>query len=119
MKRVTFGGNFCDIALCMVECGGEFCKDGSCSQKQTWERLKYYEDLEEQGRLLILPPCKVGDIVYINFYGRIAETTVKSINIGLHGLYITTGFCAPLVDELGKTWFLTREDAEAFIGGAE
>ena len=27
------------------------------------ERLKYYEDLEEQGRLLVLP-CKVGDTVY-------------------------------------------------------
>lgn len=27
------------------------------------EKLKYYEDLEEQGRLLVLP-CKVGDTVY-------------------------------------------------------
>lgn len=83
------------------------------------QELHRYNELDREGRLLILPPCKVGDIVYINFYGRIAEATVKSINIGLHGLYITTGFYAPLVDDLGKTWFLTREDAEAFIGGKD
>lgn len=91
---------------------------------QDWDRgmtaeLEKYRALEREGRLLVLPPCKVGDTVYVNFYGRIAETTVKSINIGLHGLYITTGFYAPLVDDLGKTWFLTREDAEAVIGGGE
>lgn len=27
------------------------------------EKLKYYEDLEEQGRLLVLP-CKIGDSLY-------------------------------------------------------
>ena len=36
------------------------------------ERLKYYEDLEEQGRLLVLP-CKVGDTVY-----EIIEETVPN-----------------------------------------
>ena len=41
MERLTFGGNFCDIA----RCGYPTCpyKDG-CSQKQVWERLKQYED---------------------------------------------------------------------------
>lgn len=29
------------------------------------ERLKEYEDLEEQGRLVKLP-CKVGDTIYVN-----------------------------------------------------
>lgn len=36
------------------------------------EKLKYYEDLEEQGRLLVLP-CKVGDTVY-----EIIEETVPN-----------------------------------------
>ena len=36
------------------------------------ERLKYYEDLEEQGRLLVLP-CKVEDTVY-----EIIEETVPN-----------------------------------------
>ena len=41
MERLTFEGNFCDIA----QCGYQTCpyKDG-CSQKQVWERLKAYED---------------------------------------------------------------------------
>ena len=41
MERLTFEGNFCDIA----RCGYQTCpyKDG-CSQKQVWERLKAYED---------------------------------------------------------------------------
>ena len=41
MERLTFEGNFCEIA----RCGYPMCpyKDG-CSQKQVWERLKQYED---------------------------------------------------------------------------
>lgn len=41
MERMTFEGNFCEIA----RCGYPTCpyKDG-CSQKQVWERLKQYED---------------------------------------------------------------------------
>ena len=41
MERLTFEGNFCDIA----QCNELPCKyDGNCSQKQVWERLKAYED---------------------------------------------------------------------------
>lgn len=41
MERLTFEGNFCEIA----RCGYPTCpyKDG-CSQKHVWERLKQYED---------------------------------------------------------------------------
>ena len=41
MERLTFDGNFCEIA----RCGYPTCqyKDG-CSQNQVWERLKQYED---------------------------------------------------------------------------
>lgn len=40
MKRLTFDGNFCDIAQCK-----EFpCPyNGSCSQREVWEKLKAYE----------------------------------------------------------------------------
>ena len=61
-------------------------EDGICTQRglianfyqNLWamaelrEKLKYYEDLEEQGRLLVLP-CKVGDTVY-----EIIEETVPN-----------------------------------------
>ena len=44
MERLTFDGNFCDIAQCSEVPGGSFCEDGACSQKKVWERLKAYED---------------------------------------------------------------------------
>ena len=41
MERLTFEGNFCEIARCKeVKCP----YDTNCSQKQVWERLKQYED---------------------------------------------------------------------------
>ena len=41
MERMTFEGNFCEIARCKeVKCP----YDTACSQKQVWERLKQYED---------------------------------------------------------------------------
>ena len=41
MERLTFEGNFCDIA----QCRDLPCKyDGNCTQRQVWERLKAYED---------------------------------------------------------------------------
>ena len=51
------------------------------------EKLKYYEDLEEQGRLLVLP-CKVGDTVYEiieetvpNHYFYINEWKVQDVSV--------------------------------------
>lgn len=44
MEKMTFDGNFCDIAQCNEVPGGSFCEDGACSQKKVWERLKAYED---------------------------------------------------------------------------
>ena len=42
MERLTFDGNFCDIA----QCRGIPCPyNNSCTQKQVWERLKMYEDI--------------------------------------------------------------------------
>ena len=41
MERLTFEGNFCDIA----QCRELPCKyDANCTQKEVWERLKAYED---------------------------------------------------------------------------
>ena len=58
MERLTFEGNFCDIAQCQNVPGGSFCENGSCSQKQVWERLKEYEDTcaEEYGVRIIEAP---------------------------------------------------------------
>ena len=41
MERLTFDGNFCDIAQCRtIPCP----YNNACTQKQVWERLKMYED---------------------------------------------------------------------------
>ena len=78
MKRITFDGLFCDIAMCKA--AHEDCPHGICSQRQTWERLKLLEDVlgdnydldrlrelaqaDREGRCVVLP-CKVGDPVYM------------------------------------------------------
>ena len=41
MERLTFEGNFCDIAQCREL---PYPHDNNCTQKQVWERLKAYED---------------------------------------------------------------------------
>lgn len=46
MERITFDGNFCDIAMCQEVRGGPLCDDGDCSQRKVWYRLKAYEDTE-------------------------------------------------------------------------
>lgn len=44
MERLTFDGNFCDIAQCDATPGGSYCESGSCTQRKVWERLKQFED---------------------------------------------------------------------------
>lgn len=41
MERLTFEGNFCDLA----QCRDTACKQsGTCTMKEVWKRLKAYED---------------------------------------------------------------------------
>lgn len=128
MKRLTFGGNFCDIALCTNTPGGSFCEDGSCSQRKVWERLKCYEDLEEQGRLFI-KPYKEGETAYYadEDIGRVLMGYVASYEILSDGAIYAeftnvesdiewVSVELPLA-ETQKTVFLTREEAEAALRG--
>ena len=43
-ERLTFEGDFCEIARCRETRWGKYCQDGACSQRKVWERLKRYED---------------------------------------------------------------------------
>ena len=87
-----------------------------------YRKLKDYEDLEEQGRLIKLP-CKVGDVVYVKMasYSKThyAEAEVRDF---VH--FISHGFCVVVTSkyfdkenipfsEFGKTVFLTKAEAEA------
>ena len=159
MDRITFEGNFCDIAMCRESpCP----YNGMCSQRETWERLKKYEDsgldpqdiisavdmakiayalhelnaykdigpidhirdiiqAEQDGRMVVLP-CKVDDDVwFVRKFGKercIKRAEVSCINIDCRGKVfvsarrISGGY-------IGKTVFLTREEADAALKGGE
>ena len=56
MERLTFDGNFCDIAMCReLPCP----HNNNCTQKQVWERLKQYEDTLEA--VVRCAECQYGD----------------------------------------------------------
>lgn len=62
MERLTGIISYCSFTYCDNE--GKCKIENVCYDKQLYEKLKNYEDLEEQGRLIKLP-CKVGDTVYV------------------------------------------------------
>ena len=162
MERLTFDGNFCDIAQCTSTPGGSFCEDGSCSARKVWERLKAYEateltpeeidmdheaaeqlrhlcrdcDLEQleelaeadkAGRLVVLP-CKVGDTLWVTGRDNVPREMkleapdIRTVCTDEDNLCMSTcnrkpdGFCAYRLRndgaDVGKTVFLTREEAE-------
>ena len=156
MERLTFEGNFCDIA----QCRELPCKyDENCTQRMVWERLKAYEDaglmpkevaalmelfeyalkesktLTEQltllkhirelaeadkdGRVVVLP-CKIGDKLYRVFAGEIFEHRVGRMKyFAIQGRWDieTYPFCPCVESSIGKTVFLTREEAEKAMKG--
>ena len=100
----------------------------SCySTRKIIERLAEYEDLEEQGLLLRLP-CKVGDTVWDNDYGKPCAYTITGFSFGTGEDYIdepvslkeVVYYCSDYsgsitgsfaVSEIGKTVFLTQAGA--------
>ena len=75
-----------------------------------------------EGRCVVLP-CKVGDTVYMLYPKGILETRITEIfiiskisfstfNINKHGIPNYHGFTE---DDIGKTVFLTRAEAEAAL----
>lgn len=102
----------------------EFCKyvvDGckNCYIQQVFKKLADYEDLEEQG-LLVRLPCKVGDTVYVPTRNFVSELRITMVSVDMHEAYFSwmlNSGIYPNLDgfhgyELGKTVFLTREEAE-------
>lgn len=95
------------------------------------EELKSYKDAEEQELLLRLP-CKVGDMVWDNDFGYPESYEIKAFSYGYCDSYVEPGIGiedeiifyyknythsisitgAFPMSEIGKTVFLTREEAE-------
>lgn len=115
-------------------CGMGECLDDRCSlMLDACKKLAEYEQLEEQG-LLVRLPVKIGDDIYkipskanydlnvLNGYkanNRVYHQKAYSIVFSQSGWFVQCdkdSIHAPnviCVDvEYGKTWFLTREEAE-------
>lgn len=134
MERLTekIGSKYC-LKHCLEEnpCSetSGICLCGECSfPENAYRKLGEYEDLEEQGKLLKLP-CTVGDTVYTNYsmqgwYFR-KENRPYAAKIAFIGLneadnYINIDFGDGHMiqfkfSDIGKTVFLTREEAEVAL----
>lgn len=155
MERLTFEGNFCDIA----QCRELPCKyDGNCTQKEVWERLEQFEDAvqtpekaawakktiemafsddtseverlrelykaDKEGRLVVLPVRPVltqscASMLYIVDDDEIYEDSLYEAVVGMSSSGRTNVIYTTLSDQMifgqeaiGKTVFLTREEAE-------
>nr|DAR49823.1 MAG TPA: hypothetical protein [Caudoviricetes sp.] len=84
------------------------------------DRLEKLAEADKDGRLAVLP-CKAGDTVYeVTSRKTISEYRVKAIRVELFCTFIEWDIVAGFVDksifgvpvdEIGKTVFLTREEA--------
>lgn len=91
-----------------------------CAMAELRERLKYYEDLIESGKLTEIP-CKIGDIVYVIRRAEsdsfIMRTEIIEIRHNVNGVFFICDKSIPgfQINDLGKTVFLDRQDAEQNI----
>lgn len=78
-----------------------------------YTRLRELAEADKDGRLVVLP-CKVGDVVYFALLGRIIEKQVFSIVSFSDSTRIYCGGTSEYFrpEDIGKTFFLTREGAE-------
>lgn len=137
MERLTerYKDSIANIVL-IRECGDKLCKDicddiecncSKCELEKVLEKLATYEDLEEQG-LLVRLPCKVGDTVWDNDFGYPVSYEINAFSYGYCDSYVEPDIENEIIfyyenyngsitgafpmSELGKTVFLTREEAE-------
>ena len=85
-----------------------------------YTRLRELAEADKDGRLVVLP-CKVGNTVYFALLGKIIEKQVFSIVLFSNSTRIycdgTSEYFRP--EDIGKTFFLTREGAEKALEAME
>ena len=139
MERLTFEGNFCDIA----QCRDLACKQGgTCTQRLVWERLKSYEDTgwtpemlrklgENAGHLWDFAQAaenmtvgRLKELAEADKDGRVVVLPCKvyetdGVSVYEHTvrevIYETAGGPAFDKNAIGKSIFLTRAEAERAI----
>lgn len=139
MERLTerYKDSIANTVL-IKECGDKLCKNicddieydcSKCGLEKALEKLADYEDLEEQG-LLVRLPCKVGDMVWDNDFGYPESYEIKAFSYGYCDSYVepSMGIEDEIIfyyenyngsitgafpmSEIGKSVFLTREEAK-------
>lgn len=81
------------------------------------DRLEELAEADKACRLVVLP-CKVGDTLFRVFAGEILEHKVGNMRyLAIQGRWDieTYPFCPYVESSIGKTIFLTREEAEAAL----
>ena len=84
------------------------------------QKISQWLQAEQDGRLVVLP-CKAGSLIYVGrrpaiitrFFGYVSERYFHAVFFDEN-----KGIDIPF-EELGKTVFLTREEAEAALKGGE
>ena len=127
-KITAIKGHGCNYSAHSFDCQDN---EGRDKLRAALEKLATYEDLEEQG-LLVRLPCKVGDTVWDNDFGYPESYEIKAFSYGYCDSYVEPGIGiedeiifyyenythsisitgAFPMSEIGKTVFLTREEAE-------
>lgn len=103
-----------DLCTIIGECGGI-------------DRLRELAKADKDGRVVVLPPCKVGDTVWVTrnpWTGKLLKKPLDAYVNGMkmysHGLYVNLLFDTRKINgtrdyeinHIGKTVFLTREEAD-------
>lgn len=126
-KKNDSGGHY--YPKCFEKCNGlgASSKCDNCEiMTSVCEKLGDYEDLEEQCRLVILP-CKVGDTLYRVNKGakkpvimmRVLQLYIKQLHKDRTVIRIDAindddmGESCYFLENIGKTVFLTKSEAEA------
>lgn len=81
------------------------------------DRLEELAEADRDGRVVVRP-CNVGDTLFRVFAGEILEHKVRNMRyLAIQGRWDidTTPFCSYVESSIGKTIFLTREEAEAAL----
>lgn len=119
-------------------CKREYADDcnGKCSEcdydYECFKKLAYYEDLEEQGRLIV-HPCKKGNTVYVidwyedcdidgygvcDEYGKYEEACMFCPHNVTKKFIREDKYTNHNLEDFGRRWFITREEAEAALNNA-
>ena len=117
MERLTNSIDYCQLHCDFGKSNECFFQDKSkCYEKNIYDKLREYEDLEDNGLMLRLP-CPIGTTVYNTTWWDDVTEKVKGggktfyRTVHKHKVSKSTFSLLDIYD-FGKTVFLTREAAE-------